>query len=140
MDLPESRPKPFGMHGAAITARHEIPGGLYLQTAQACGALEGAEVAHKPLLDVVRKRFVVCQAKDRLVLIFAITVRIKQHERRVSLAMWRVNDAEITDERDEWPVNFFLQIHAGIFSGPVDGSRIDWCACHVIVPFDETKC
>src|SRR3954471_8142758 len=116
MHLPDSGPKPFGMHAGAITARHEIPGRLYLQAPKASGAFEGAEVAHEPLPDVVRKRFVVRQAKIRLAGIFAITVGIQQHECGVSLAMRRVNYAKITDERDERPVNFLLQIHAGVFS------------------------
>src|SRR4051812_34197401 len=101
MHLPDGRPKPFGMRASAVTARHKVPSGFYLQTPQTSGAFEGAEVAHKALPDVLRKRFVVRQAKIRLVRILAITVGIQQHERRVSLAMRRVNHAEITNQRDE---------------------------------------
>src|SRR5437870_2355118 len=106
MNLPDGRPKPFGVHAGAVTASHEIPSRLYLQAPKARSAFEGAEEAHESLPHVLRKRFVIREANIRLVRIFTVTVGIKQHERRVSLAVRRVNHAEIANEGDERSVDF----------------------------------
>src|SRR6185369_4823571 len=98
MNLSNSGAKPFGMQVLAITARHEIPGRLYLQVPKACRTFEGAEVRHETLPDIVGQRLIVRQAKIGLLRIPALAIGIEQHEGRMSLAMWRVDDAEIADE------------------------------------------